>query len=437
MNKNRTIMIVWSGAREHVLADVYGTSELVSRIIVAPWNDYIQNHIKVTLEKSVVLTDVESVLKAARKHKPDLVDIAQDDALACGSVDALQQEWFKVFGPSKEASRIEWDKNWSREFMKKYNLPTPTFQYFDKESISSAKDFACRILKDSDRVFLKANNLHAWKGVMDLNKNSIEEVLWEFENILYDWEWFLVEEWLEWEEFSYYAMIDGKNSLFFPSAQDNKKVNNNDEWQNTWWMWAHCPASITEGYEQEIQDIIEKVVDWMEKEWTPYTGILYFGWIIWKDKKVNIIEFNARWWDPEAQVVIPALQNDYFDLVYNYYLWWKLNEFQPVFWDEKRMCIVWTVDPYPKDIGREKWKIIHWIQELHDHKELKIYGSWINVNENRDYMVSWGRFASFVSAWFDFSEIRDRLLSALSGVWIAWGKAHYRTDIAEREVGRQ
>jgi len=433
---NKSVMIIWSGAREHVLAEAYAASEKVSEVVVAPWNDFMLTSPKISIEKEVVLKDVDSILIVADVYRPSLIDVAQDDALSLWSVDRLRKKGFQVFGPTQNAARIEWDKKWAREFMKKYGLPVPEFQYFTKETIKEAKYFSKTLLEKYENIFLKANGLHAWKWVVWLGKENFDKEFKNFEKILSPWEWFLVEQWLVWEEFSYYAMIDGNNSIFFPSAQDNKRVFNGDRWPNTWWMWCHSPASITEEYEDKIQDIIRKVVTWMKEEWHPYTWILYFGGMIWADNKVNIIEFNARWWDPETQVVLPALEKDYFDLVYNYALPGKLNKFHPSFFHDKRVCVVGTADPYPSSIESEKGKKIIWLEGL-TGQEIKIFGAWMKDIWNNEFGVNGWRLFSAVSRGDDFLKIRNNIHDALGNIWIDKWKLHYRTDVAEREIKRR
>ena len=363
------------------------------------------------------------------------IDVAQDDALAMGAVDSLLKRGFSVFGPTQKASRIEWDKKWAREFMKKYGLPVPEFEYFNKESMREAKVYVEKLLDTYKEVFLKANGLHAGKWVVWLDKENFDKEFKNFEKILSPWEWFLVEQWLVWEEFSYYAMVDGNNCLFFPSAQDNKRAFNGDRWPNTWWMWCHSPASITDDLEADIQDIMSKVVTGMKEEGHPYTWILYFGGMVWPDRKVNIIEFNARWWDPETQVVLPALEKDYFDLVYNYALHWKLNQFQSSFSQDKRVCVVGTAHPYPSSIESEKGKKIIWLEWLTE-QGIKVFGAWMKDIWNNEFGVNGWRLFSAVSRWNDFGKIRSNIHSALENVWIDTWKLHYRTDVADREIKR-
>jgi len=427
----KTVMIVWSWAREHVLAEAYSKSRFVGKVVVAPGNDFMLISDRVLIEVGARINDVNSILDVAKKYDPYLIDVAQDNALANWMVDILRKNWYNVFWPTKEASRIEWDKDWSRKFMDKYGLPTPKFQYFSKNGINNAKRYAMSLFEICDTVFLKGNELHAWKWVVGIDKDNFEKSFAYFISILNEWEWFLVEQGLVWEEFSFYSMIDGDNYFNFPSAQDNKRVFDNDKWPNTWWMWAHSPASITNWHEEEINDIIKKVIEGMKQEWHPYTGILYLWWIIWDDNKVNIIEFNARWWDPEAQVVIPSLENDYFGLIKDYYLKKQLNLFKPSFSNSKRMCVVWTVDPYPRDIENQKWKIVSWLDDIDEN--IKLYGSWL-IKVWDDFVVNWWRLFSWVSSWEDFLEIRNRILNQLEKLSILWWKLHYRTDVAQREI---
>lgn len=413
---------------------MYAKSNEVSKVIVAPWNDFMTGSKKIQVYKNVVLNRAHSILSLAQFCFPDLIDIAQDNALASWSVDLLKKAKFNVFWPTKAASRIEWDKKWARDFMKRYNLPSPEFEYFSKEKIQDAKKYSRTLLETNKSVFLKANGLHAWKGVVPVDKKNFEQAFGDFENILDEGEWFLVEQWLVWEEFSYYAMIDGDNCIFFPSAQDNKRVFDGDKWPNTWGMWAHCPASITQGREEEIQDIVLKLVEWMRTEWHPYTWILYLWGIVCTDddKTINLIEFNARWWDPEAQVVLPTLQDDYFDLVTNYYLPKKLNKFKAHFSGDKRLCVVGTTHPYPSDIWAEKWKIITWLQELQKISDLEIYGAGIDKNTG-NYVVWWWRLFSVVWSWEDFWSVRTKVYNAIQKIKISDWRLYYRSDIGKSE----
>src|SRR3989344_3630495 len=269
MAQHLSVMVVGSGAREHALSQAYEKSSQVSRVIVAPGNDFIAYLRKkeVLIDKGCSLTDPFSILSMARKYRPDLVDVAQDDALASGTVDLLQEQGFQAFGPTKMAARIEWDKKWSREFMLRHQIPSPKFRYFD-----SAED----ALK-STSLDEAVRNI----GQMKHFPNQAGMV-------------FLVEDGLIGEEFSYYTISDGQTYRAFKSAQDNKAVFNFDEGGQTGGMGAISPAKATNGLSSEIEEnFISKAIDGMAAEEVPYLGILYLGGIVVDGKPINI-EYNAR-----------------------------------------------------------------------------------------------------------------------------------------------
>jgi len=163
-----TVMIVGSGAREHVISCAYEKSPKIKKIIVSPGNDFIVYNRKkeVIIDKNCSLKSPGSILEIAKKYKPDLIEVAQDDALALGTVDLLKENQFKVFGPVRKTARIEWDKKWSREFMKRQEIPSPKFKYFNSEE--QAKEHVKSLYKENPKklIFVKASGLCAGKGAL-------------------------------------------------------------------------------------------------------------------------------------------------------------------------------------------------------------------------------------------------------------------------------
>ncbi|MBS3071950.1 hypothetical protein J4408_03090 [Candidatus Pacearchaeota archaeon] len=252
-----TILLIGSGAREHTISCAYEKSPNVKRIIIAPGNDFIgyKRQKEVVMDKNCSLKNPTSLLEIARKYQPDLVDVAQDDALANGTVDTLEKEGFVVFGPRKEAARIEWDKRWSREFMQRHEIPHPCFRYFENETDAEQYAKEQYLIDSSKIVYIKAGGLCSGKGA--LKSTSLDEVV---KNIgrMKDFpngagRIFLVEEGLEGEEFSYYAISDGQTYKLFKSAQDNKTVFNFDEGDQTGGMGVVSPSMVTEPIRKEIE----------------------------------------------------------------------------------------------------------------------------------------------------------------------------------------
>ena len=432
-----SVMIVGSGAREHAISLAYENSPQIERIIVTPGNDFIAFGRKknVIIYKGCSLKKPETILEIAKKYSPDIIDVAQDDALAAGTVDLLQNHGFKVFGPTKDAARIEWDKGWSREFMKRHNIPHPEFRYFSDEE--EARQYVRDIYhKDPSKLlFIKATGLCAGKGALKSenlgqatgNINKMKE-FGDAGKI------FLVEEGLKGEEFSFYAISDGKSYKLFKSAQDNKTVDDFDKGDQTGGMGAISPARITEGLEPEIEEnMIARLVSGMQEEGHPYKGIIYFGGIALNGKP-NTIEYNARWGDPECQVVLPGLKNDYVDLVLAS-IEGRLDKVSLQQDDKVRVCVVLTSRGYPNDYSEVKGKRIFGIESTMKMPGVTIFGAGINMNDGKFY-ANGGRLLSVVAEGNNILEARERAYSAAAKINIEGNNKHLRNDIGWRDVER-
>lgn len=437
-----TILLIGGGAREHTISCAYENSLNVKKIIVAPGNDFIAYKRKkeVLVDKDCSLKDPLTFLEIARKYQPDLVDVVQDDALAVGVVDMFEKEGYVVFGPKKDTARIEWDKRWSREFMQMYGIPHPQFKYFDNET--DAGEYVNELYKtDSSKLlYVKATGLCSGKGA--LKSTNIDEAL---ENILRMKQFpngagneFLVEEGLEGEEFSYYAISDGQTYKLFKSAQDNKTIYNFDEGDQTGGMGAVSPALVTVPISSEIEkQQISKMMSGMVLENKPYKGILYLGGILLDEKhgkKLMNIEYNARWGDPECQVVLSSVISDYCDIVMSC-IDGKLKEFDILQDNKTRVCVVGASKGYPNDYSNVKGKMIYGIDEVMKMDGINVYGAGIDVIDRKLY-VNGGRLLSIVAEGEDILEAREKAYSAIARVSIEGNNLHYRTDIGWRDVER-
>ena len=438
MTQNLSVMIVGNGAREHAISHAYENSPQIDKIITIPGNEFIGygRQKEIIIDKECSLKNPESILRLARKYKPNLVDVAQDDALAHGTVDLLQKYEFQTFGPVKNVARIEWDKKWSREFMQKHRIPQPTFRYFNNES--PAKNYAEELYRENPTrlLYVKAAGLCSGKGA--LKSISLEQAIKNIEQMKTfsdkAGDIFLLEKGLVGEEFSYYAVSDGKTYKLFKSAQDNKTIFNFDEGDQTGGMGAISPAMVTKPLANQIeQEMILRAIDGMASEGNHYRGILYLGGIVVDEKPVNI-EYNARWGDPECQVVLPSVETDYVNIVMAC-LEGRLGNLEIHQDNKTRVCVVGASKGYPNDYSQVIGKRIYGLEEAMKMEGVNIFGAGIGVQDKKFY-ANGGRLFSVVGEGNNILEAKERAYSAIARINIEGNNLHYRTDIGWRDVER-
>ena len=448
-------MIVDASARAHALSAAYEQSPSVKRIIVTPGNDFMGYHRrKEVIIAPGTLTDSQSFLGVAKKYKPDLVDVCQDDALACGTVDLLQKHGFAVFGPTRKASRLEWDKAWSRELMENYRIPHPNYNVFSNNE--EGMDYVFRAFGNdpSSTFFVKAAGLCAGKGAIKAdNLEKAIAAIKEMKNFGTAGETFLVEKAMVGEEASVYAICDGNSMYITKPAQDHKQRDVFDSGPNTGGMGAVAPCLLVSNDKTLQEEIRKKVLnpamDGLEREGIPYTGILYGG-IMAVDrggdddkggdyrgqktphKTPMVIEFNARWGAPEAEVVIPGILTP-MDEISLSCIAGKLVQIHE---DPKtRVCIVGASRGYPGDYSSMKGKQIFGLERVMEMKGVSLFGAGIVVSDGKFY-ASGGRLFSVVAEGDNVSQARQRALSAMAEIHIQGNNLHYRTDIGWRDVER-
>lgn len=432
-----SVMIVGGGAREHAISKAYEKSRDVDKIIVAPGNDFIgfQREKEVIIEKSCSLRDPESILSIAVKYKPDLVDVAQDDALAAGTVDLLKENGFHAFGPTKQQARIEWDKTWSRKLMTKYSIPCPDYHIFSDESPAIDYMNAVYSANPGEVLYVKASGLCSGKGA--LKSTSLNEAISnikEMKNFSDAGKTFLIETGLEGEEFSYYAITDGTDYIPFKPAQDNKRLYNFDEGLQTGGMGSISPAMVTEPFTKEIEDVfISRAIGSMSNEESGYSGILYFGGIV-RGEDVSCIEYNSRWGDPECQSILPGIITDYFTLatacIEN-----RISHINFRQDDKTRVCVVGASRGYPEDFSSVRGKRIYGLEDAMHLDGIKIFGSGISIKDNEFY-ADGGRLFSVVAEGNNIIDARQKAYSAMASIHVEGNNLHYRTDIGWRDAER-
>lgn len=464
------ILVLGSNGREHALAAAYTKSRKVTTVFLAPGNgltDFSNNpsahsvydKIKNT---NVAMTDFDGIVKLCRKEHIDLVDVAQDDVIAAGFVDRLEQEGITAFGPSQKASQLEWDKAWARDFMTKYHLPIPSYHVFSDKTQAIAY-----MKKHKDKTFyIKAAGLALGKGV--IKAENLEQGLQAIEAMQQfgkAGETFLIEEALVGEEFSLFVLCDGRTYIATKAAQDHKTVYEANQGPNTGGVGSVAPAEvITKTVLKDIEKtIIKPVLAGMSNEGRPYKGILYLGGMLTHSSSgktiPKIIEFNARWGDPEAEVILPSIQTDYLDIVLAI-INGKLGQYasnevrslstpssrqkrsrdarpvKNVVMDNKiRISIAGCARGYPTDYSSVKGKQIFGLENAMKLPGITIYGSGIK-REGKKFFVNGGRIFHVVAEGETIIQARVRAYGAMSMIHVEGDNLHYRTDIGYRDLER-
>src|SRR3989344_1322173 len=275
-----TVLVVDGGGRAAALAHKYLQSKHVQTLLAVPGNDLIRIHTKkpVKIFPHLKTTDTVEIVEIAKKAKVDLVDVAQDGAVACGLTDSLTKAGIKVFGPTKLAGQIEWDKAWARKFMEKFNLPAPSFKicHSESEGINFIKN-----LKDA-KCFVKASGLAAGKGAI-FAKNEKEAILAikQMKNFGASGKTYLIEECIDGEEFSAFALVSNQKFQIIGFAQDHKPVFDGDMGPNTGGMGCSSPPHVVSlTVKAQVKSIIKKTVQGLSELKRPYVGILYLGGMV-------------------------------------------------------------------------------------------------------------------------------------------------------------
>ncbi len=427
------ILVIGQNGREHALALSYAKSNLVKKVIMTPGNgltDFENSKIKNYPE--IGMMDFDEIVKVCREEEIDLVDVGQDDIIAAGYVDKFEKLAITAFGPTQKASQLEWDKEWSRNFMVKYKLPIPEFASFS----DSKKAKSCINSLPEQVLFIKASGLAFGKGVVraDNKKEAIQAVS-DMAKFGKAGETFLIEEALVGEEFSLFAICDGEDFVVAKTAQDHKRIYDGDKGPNTGGVGCVAPiGTVSSGVIREIEEkIIRPTLLGMKKEERTYSGILYLGGMLTK-QGVKIIEFNCRWGDPEAEVILPSITTDYLDLA-QAVISGKLNKSKIEFDDKVRVSVAGCSKGYPGDYASVKGKEIFGLNKAMKVPGITIFGAGIKKVGKR-FFVNGGRIFHIVAEGKNVLKAREKAYKAMALVNIEGNNLHYRTDIGWRDVER-
>lgn len=419
-------MVIDGGGRGAVLVEKYSESKHVGKILSIPGNMLMQEltHKKVVTYLDIKTTDKKEILKICLAEKVDLVDVAQDDAVEAGVVDLLLENGIDVVGPTKNAGQIEWDKAWSREFMLKYNIAIPKFKVCksEKEGLDYIKN------QKEGKWFIKANGLVEGKGALPAeNKEEAKTRIREMSRFGEKGKTFLIEQWLEGEEFSTFVLCDGYSFKIVGTAQDYKRLLNGDKGVNTGGMGCSFPVTLlSKSHERQVEKIIKNTVKGMLKEGRPFKGVLYFGGILVKNK-VYTIEFNARWGDPEAEIIVPSIKNDFY-LLGKAIAHGKLKDIK-ISQDKTSRVIVAITSNSDKEVR------LFGLDNIRKKNDIRIYNSRVKKQGNL-YFCSKGRQFYIVGKGKNIAEAREKVYQAASHLFLENNELYYRTDIGWREVER-
>ncbi len=334
------VLVVGAGGREHALSWKLSTSEKIDQVYTAPGNGGTSQNIELSVN------DIDGLAKFAQEKNCFTV-VGPEDPLAAGIVDFFIEKGLPIFGPTKNAAKLESSKIWAKEFMKRNSIPTADFEIFD--DAQKAKDFVKSYEKP---VVIKADGLAAGKGVIVCkNKDEANDAI---DTILTKKSFgdagskIIIEERIDGVEASYIALCDGKIGLPMATSQDHKRVFDNDEGPNTGGMGAYSPTPIIdEKLGAEIQEkIIDKTIRAMRDEGFEFKGFLYAGIMI-KDGTPYVLEYNVRMGDPECQPILMRLNSDLYDYLHASSEG-KLNELPEISWkNQYSVCVVLASKGYP------------------------------------------------------------------------------------------
>ncbi len=416
------ILIVGGGGREHAIAWKLSQSPAQPELYCAPGNGGIGEIAKLVAIKA---TDIDGVCTFAVENKIDLVVVAPDDPLVAGMVDALEAKGIRAFGPSAAAARIEGSKVFSKELMKKYGIPTAKYETFSDPGAAIAY-----LEKSSYPTVIKAEGLALGKGV--IIPQSFEEAKQAVQDIMEDKQFgdagnrIVIEEFLTGREISVLAFTDGKTLLPMCSAQDHKRALDNDEGLNTGGMGAYSPSPIYDAaMEREcMENIFLPTVEAMRKEGCPFKGVLYFGLMATKDG-VKVIEYNARFGDPETQAVLPRLENDLLEIM-DAIIDERLAETKLSFKTDAAACIIAASGGYPKD-----YKKGYPISGLENVEGAIVFHSG-TAKEDGTFKTNGGRVLGVTAMGSTLREAVDKAYENVKK--ISFTDMHYRTDIGKHGV---
>ena len=416
------VLVVGSGGREHAICRAVAKSPRVDKIYCAPGNAGIASLAECV---DIGAMEFDRLVAFAKDNAIDFTIIGMDDPLVGGIVDEFEKAGLKCFGPKKNAAILEGSKAFSKDLMKKYNIPTAAYENF------TDADEALKYLETAKMpIVLKADGLALGKGVLICN--TLEEAKEGVKTIMEDKKFgtagntMVVEEFMTGREVSVLSYVDGKTIKIMSSAQDHKRAGDGDTGLNTGGMGNFSPSPF---YTKEVDDFCEKyiyqaTVDAMASEGREFKGIIFFGLML-TEKGPKVLEYNARFGDPEAQVVIPRLKNDIVE-VFEACVDGKLNEIDLQFEDNAAVCVVLASDGYP--VSYEKGFPIEGLETFKEKDGYYVFHAGTALKDGK-IVTNGGRVLGVTAKGKDLKEARANAYEATK--WISFENKYMRNDIGK------
>ncbi len=422
------VLLVGSGGREHALAWAIAQSENCDELYCAPGNAGIESCAECI---DIAADDVQGLVAFAQEKSVDLVVVGPEQPLVLGLVDALEKVGIAAFGPNAAAAQIEGSKGFMKDLCAKYDIPTASYGRFS--DFDTAKAF---IEEQGAPIVVKADGLAAGKGV--IIAETVTQALEATQDMLSGNAFgdagheVVIEQFLDGEEVSYFALADGKTILPLTSAQDHKRAFDGDKGPNTGGMGAYSPAHLMDdALEQKIlSKIIEPTVAGMAAEGKPFTGVLYAGLMIVEGEPF-LIEYNARFGDPECQPLMMRFKGDMLSVL-NAAAHGTLNNIKNnVDWlDESALCVVMAAKGYPGSY--KKNTVINNLNDTAEIKNVTVFHAGTAKNGAGDFVNVGGRVLGITATGKDIAEAQRRAYMGINK--IDWPDGFNRTDIGWRAV---
>lgn len=418
------VLIVGGGGREHAIAVSMKKSSRVEKLYCVPGNAGIAQIAE--CDPSIGVMEFDKIIAYAKEKKVDLVFVAPDDPLVGGLVDVLEAEGFRVFGPRKAAAILEGSKAFSKDLMKKYNIPTAAYETFEDP------EEALRYLETAELpIVLKADGLALGKGVLICN--TLEEAKAGVKEIMLDKHFgsagnrMVIEEFMTGREVSVLSFVDGKTIRPMTSAQDHKRAKDGDQGLNTGGMGNFSPSPF---YTPEVDAFCKKyiyqpTVDAMAAEGREFKGVIFFGLML-TPKGPKVLEYNARFGDPEAQVVLCRMKNDIMDVI-DACIDGTLDQVELQFEDNAAVCVVLASDGYP--VEYQKGFVISGLERFDGKEDYYCFHAGSKFDGMGRIVTNGGRVLGVTAKGATLQEARAKAYEATE--WVSFDNKYMRHDIGK------
>ena len=416
------VLLVGGGGREHAIAWKVSQSKHVTKLFAAPGNAGIAEYAECV---DISVMDAPKLVAFAKEQNIDFVIVGPDDPLVAGVADAFTEAGMRVFGPSKKAAIIEGSKAFSKDLMKKYGIPSAAYETFD-----NPEDALAYLETAKMPIVLKADGLALGKGVLICN--NLEEAKAGVKTLMLDKQFgsagdkIVIEEFMTGREVSVLCFCDGTHIKPMASAQDHKRAKDGDQGLNTGGMGTFSPSPF---YTDEVdafckENVYQKTMDAMKAEGRDFVGVLFCGLMLTSDGP-KVLEYNARFGDPETQVVLPRMKNDIIEVL-EACVDGRLDEIELEFEDQAAVCVVLASEGYPEHY--EKGYVIHGLETFKDKEGYYVFHAGSKMTD-KGIVTNGGRVLGVTAKGSDLVEARANAYKATE--WISFDNKYMRHDIGK------